>query len=86
MDQSQADFNKYVRKQFEKIDDKNKPSSSPTTPAGVSNNEPNYESPTPEIPEGMGEQSVNQWHKNKREWTDIGVSGIPGVPSIRNQK
>tara|TARA_R100001163_G_scaffold1277_2_gene1852 strand:- start:617 stop:1126 length:510 start_codon:yes stop_codon:yes gene_type:complete len=86
MNQSQADFNKYVRKQFEKIDNKNQASSSPTTPAGVSDNEPNYESPTPEIPEGMGEQSVNQWHKNKREWTDIGVSGIPGVPSIRKQK
>ena len=86
MAQSEADLKKYVEKQFEKIDNKNQASSSPTTPAGVSNNEPNYESPTPEIPAGMGEQSVNQWHKNKREWTDIGVSGIPGVPSIRKQK
>ena len=60
-------------------------SSTPSTPAGVGNNEPNY-SPPPETPAGMGDQSVNQWHKNKREWTDIGVSGIPGVPSIRNQK
>jgi len=60
-------------------------SSQNKTPAGLGNNEPNY-SPPPETPTGMGDQSVNQWHKNKREWTDIGVSGIPGVPSIRNQK
>lgn len=57
------------------------------TPAGLGNNEPNYSPPQEDpTPVGMGDQSVNQWHKNKREWTDIGVSGIPGVPSIRNQK
>tara|TARA_R110002012_G_scaffold314793_1_gene527853 strand:- start:673 stop:1083 length:411 start_codon:yes stop_codon:yes gene_type:complete len=58
-----------------------------TTPAGISDNKPDYKPPQEDpTPAGMGDQSVNQWHKNKREWTDIGVSGIPGVPSIRNQK
>ena len=86
MDQSQADMDKYVKKQFSKVDDKNKPNSPPNTPAGVSDNEPDYKPQEDPTPAGMGDQSVNQWHKNKREWTDIGVSGIPGVPSIRNQK
>ena len=86
MDQSETDLKKYVKKQFNKIDNKGKASSdTSSTPAGVGDNEPNY-NPPPETPAGMGEQSVNQWHKNKREWTDIGVSGIPGVPSIRKQK
>ena len=88
MDLSEADLKKYVGKQFSKVDAQNQPSSSPnTTPAGVSDNQPDYKPPQEDpTPAGMGDQSVNQWHKNKREWTDIGVSGIPGVPSIRNQK